>query len=401
MKLANCIVTPEKLIKNREVSVISEFLKSGAELDFGNSYAYAPLINSHDHLIGNWYPKAGNGKHYTNSDIWVEEMKKSDSFLERSNIWPPDGKFNLTEGNAYILTTLGVYKSIFSGCNAIQDHIKNQNDDYYESFPINVIKDYRQVHTMTMGNWWGGKSAKEEWMSAENKMPFILHLGEGIDENADSGFPMLLKSGLLKSNTLIIHGIILSTPEFRKISEAGASICWCPDSNMFLIGKTLDVEKALAENVNIVLGTDSTLSGSANIFDELKCARKLYPKLDAKEIYKMISTNASKALYLDSSYGNLVSDKIKNLLILKNNNENPFENVIESETHDVQFLMHQGKPVYGDIDYFEKFNLDESDYYFFRLGKTEKFVVGHPEKLTQKIDEILGFHKVLPFIPFT
>jgi hypothetical protein len=401
MKLTNCIVTPEKLVKNRDVSILSKFLKKGSELNFRNSYAYAPLINSHDHLVGNWFPKAGDNSPYQNSDIWVEDMRKSNSFLERCKIWPADSRFNLTEGTAYILTTLGVYKSIFSGCNAIQDHIKNQKDEYYDSFPINVIKDYKQAHTLTMGNWWGGKTPKEEWLESEMRMPFVLHLGEGVDENARSGFPTLVEMDLLQPNTLIIHGIALNKQQLQHIADVGANVCWCPNSNMFLIEKTLDVETALESNVNVVIGTDSTLSGSINLFDELKSARNLYPKLDAKEIYKMISINAAKALYLDSSYGNLISDRIDNLLILANNDDNPFENVIKSESEDVEFLMHQGKPIYGNVEHFEKFDLNDTDYYFFKLGKTEKFVAGHPEELTKKIDEILGFHKKLPYIPFT
>jgi hypothetical protein len=45
-------------------------------------------------------------------------------------------------------------------------------------------------------------------------------------------------------------------------------------------------------------------------------------------------------------------------------------------------------------------NVDEKDYYFFKVGNKEKFVVGHPEKIIENIDSILGYHKSLPYIPF-
>jgi hypothetical protein len=401
MKLANCILTPDKLMKNREVSLKSKFLKKSSELNFQDSFAYAPFINSHDHLIGNWYPKAGDNNPYPNSDIWVEDMKKSDSYKERCIVWPVDGKFNLTNGNAYILTTLGVYKNIFAGCNVVQDHIKNQLDEYYESFPINVLKDYRQAHTLTMGNWWGGKTPCEEWRESENKMPFILHLGEGVDENAKSGFPTLVEMDLLQKNTLLIHGITLTRKQLREMASVGASVCWCPASNMFLIGKTLDLTTALEENVNVVLGTDSTLSGSNNLLEEIKLAHRIYPDLPAKEIYKMISVNAVRALYLNQSYGNLLSDEIENLLIIKKNKDNPFDNIIFTETEDIEFMMHKGRPMFGDSRFLDNFDLDMSDYYIFKIGNSEKFVFGHPERLIDKVDQMLGYHKKLPYIPFT
>ena len=34
-----------------------------------------PIINSHDHLIGNWYPRSGTNAPYINSHIWVEDNK--------------------------------------------------------------------------------------------------------------------------------------------------------------------------------------------------------------------------------------------------------------------------------------------------------------------------------------
>src|SRR5690606_29470626 len=64
-----------------------------AVLEIPKSIAYIPLINSHDHLVGNWVPKAGDNRPYPNSHIWVEDMKNSFSFHERSKFWVNDGSF--------------------------------------------------------------------------------------------------------------------------------------------------------------------------------------------------------------------------------------------------------------------------------------------------------------------
>ncbi|MCD8479725.1 MAG: hypothetical protein LRZ88_05545 [Candidatus Cloacimonetes bacterium] len=38
--------------------------EDGPTLDVPDSIAYAPLINAHDHLIGNWVPRAGDHRPY-------------------------------------------------------------------------------------------------------------------------------------------------------------------------------------------------------------------------------------------------------------------------------------------------------------------------------------------------
>ncbi|HHE38923.1 MAG TPA: chlorohydrolase, partial [Candidatus Cloacimonetes bacterium] len=178
-KVNSCIFNSDKVISGIEIELKSKLLKKeDAFFDCSDKFSYPPFINGHDHLIGNWYPRSGDNRPYPNSDVWVEDMKNSKSYLERNKVWINDGKFDLTKGTANLLTSLGIYKNIFSGCHAVQDHGPNQIDEYYEQFPINVIREYRQCHSIELGNWWGGKSAKEEWEDTKGQMPFIIHLAE-------------------------------------------------------------------------------------------------------------------------------------------------------------------------------------------------------------------------------
>ena len=368
--------------------------------DFPDAIAYIPLINSHDHLIGNWVPRAGDHRPYQNSHIWVEDMKDSFAFRERDLFWNNDGNFHLEEPNALLLAQLGAYKNLFCGCSVVQDHSPLQVDAYYKAMPIIVTKNFRQCHSITLGNWWGGENPQKEMQLTQGKMPFIVHLAEGIDEVSKLEFAEVRKLGLLKENSLFIHCIALQEDEIADIAKAGASICWCPSSNFYLIGDTLKIEAALANKVNVCIGTDSTMSGGINLIAEFLTIREHFPFIPVKEIYRMATENAAKALYLGKDYASINPDKCNNLLLVDKIDRDPFDNLYTMEASTIQLLLVDGIPRFGDSEWMELLNLDEDKYTTFRTGNKEKFVIDDPIDLNEQIDEVLGYHKDFPYLPF-
>lgn len=394
IKVDSYVHNSEKISHNKILSIISTIAKS-TTFDSTDTIAYPPFINSHDHLISNWFPKAGDSNPYQNVNFWVEEMKYSKSFLERNKIWLNDGSFELTDKNANMIIQLGIYKNMFSGCSIVQDHIPNQKDKYYKNNPINILKKYSQCHSISMGNWWGGDNAVKEWEKTQGEIPFIIHLGEGKDELAKSSFGKFEKLNLLQPNTLLVHGIALTEDEIKRCGEAKTSICWCPESNLFLIGETLDIQACLNNGVNVTLGTDSTMSGSVNLLAELKFAKKHFPQISAKDLFKMITINATIALNLDKDISELKAETSE-LLLLKKRSDDPFKNILECGIEDIELFVHDGKPLYGNTKFLEGFEIDLSNYYKFC---DNRFVIGHPEKVTDKINSILGYKKDFPFLP--
>ena len=271
---------------------------------------------------------------------------------------------------------------------------------YYQHFPIEVVRNYKQCHSISLGNWWGGKTAKEEWQETKGIMPFILHLGEGTNEKARTAFAHFEKEGLLQPNTLIIHGIALTDDEIRKCGATGISICCCPESNLFLIGKTIDIKACLKAGVNLVLGTDSTMSGSINLLEEMRIFRDNFPEIPLNQIFAFVSINARKALFLSDQYGEL-KDRTEELLLIRKKYEDPFENLIEANPEDIALLIHRGKPIYGDEELIQNFQISDADYSELELSGSKKIIIGDPLRLNHKIDSILGYHKTLPYLPFS
>ncbi|MBN1948154.1 MAG: amidohydrolase family protein [Candidatus Cloacimonetes bacterium] len=400
IKLGICVHSPDRTSLNFALSIHSAKIRENVHLlELPDSIAYPPFINSHDHLIGNWVPRAGENNPYPTTDIWVEEMKNSPSFQERNKVWFNDGTFELTHGNAPLLAKLGVYKNIFSGCAIVQDHGPNQKDEYYDMFPVNVIRDYRQCHSLSLGNWWGGGTAVEEWQKTEGRIPFILHLAEGTDEAAKAAFSKLEQLNLLQPNILIIHGIAMNEYAIARCAEIGASICCCPESNMFLIGKTIDIDSCLKKGVNLVLGTDSTMSGSTNLLTEIRQFKHYHPWINSSYILSMITRNAVKALMLPVRLAE-ISNSAADLVITSRKHPDPFENLLYLEMEDIKLLLHDGTPIYGDRELLDVFEINPDDYFFFQTENSTKFVIGQPQKITARIDEILGYHKQFPYLPF-
>jgi 5-methylthioadenosine/S-adenosylhomocysteine deaminase len=390
------VVTPDDIRENLGLQLSEE----GPSLKIPHSIAYAPLINSHDHLIGNWVPRAGDHRPYPNSHIWVEDMKDSFSFEERSKYWFNDGSFKLLEPKAYSIARLGAYKNLFSGCGIVHDHAPLQDDAYYDNMPIIVPKHFRQCHSITLGNWWGGGSPEEELAQSKGKMPFIIHLGEGSDEVTKAEFALLEERKLLMANTMMIHGIAFSKQDIRRIAEIGATVCWCPGSNYYLIGETFDIDYAMEAGANVVIGTDSTMSGETNLIAEFAVIREHFPHIAPREMYRMVTRNAARALYLNPAYASLNPVKTSNLLLLDRVESDPFENLMTLDAPGIKLLMVDGIPRYGDSEYLELLDTPDEEYTLFRAGNREKFVIGDPLEINDAIDDALGYHKDFPYLPF-
>ncbi|MBW6515109.1 MAG: amidohydrolase family protein [Candidatus Cloacimonetes bacterium] len=363
-------------------------------------FAYKPFINSHDHLIGNWYPPARDNDLYPNAQIWVNEMRDSSSVKERDKIFMNALPMNFMHGRGRLLAQLGAYKNLLSGVSTVQDHAPRQKNSYYSLFPIKVIKNYRQCHSLSLGNFWGDDDPVKEWKATKGKEPFIVHLGEGLDKETGKEFELLKELGLLQPNTLLIHGISLTEKEIKECAETGTSICWCAFSNLNLIGKTLNIDACLKHGVNVTIGTDSTLSGSINLLHEIQYSYNKYPHIEPKTYYKMITENAAKALLLPSDFSHL-SNKAKNsILLIKAKDADPFDNLMRVNYHDILLLLYEGLPIYGSRELLNHFDINDEDYYFFSNNQEERFVIGHPEKIMDEINHILGYKKELPYLPF-
>ncbi|MDR2741365.1 MAG: amidohydrolase family protein [Treponema sp.] len=374
-------------------------LTGGRIIDLkGASVIYPGLINTHDHLQGNYLPPVGPkpGVFYLTWLPWDNDLKASATFAERSKLSRED------------LYNLSGYKCLFSGVTTVNDHFPHiLNDAILPALPIRAIQEYCLAHEASSYDLkWGDRIEIEHEWAVKNRWPFITHLSEGFDDEAMRGVENLEKLGALDDHCLLVHCIGFSDEDIQKVAGAGASISWCPASNMFMFNVTAKIRKFLKAGINVTLGTDSSATGSFNLLEEIRYARSLYRRLygedlPARMIFNMITANAAKAFKMENRIGTLEEGKLADILILKGRVDDPFENLASAFMEDIELLILAGKPIYGEFRFLDLLGGKiPRGYSEITVGGRSMFISGDPAALYRSVRKKVGLKKILDFLPF-
>jgi cytosine/adenosine deaminase-related metal-dependent hydrolase len=396
------IVSPEKKAHTGNLGVKGEKIVSPSginKIDLkGKHYVYPSLINTHDHLQGNYRPPVGpkKGSFYLTWLPWDNDLKASDTFKERSQLTRED------------LYALSGYKCLFSGVTTVNDHFPHKfNSQILPTLPIRAIQEYAIEHECSSYDLkWGESIEAEHELAVKNKWPFITHLCEGFDQEAMHGIDTLEKLKTLDDHCLLVHCIAFSDEDIKKVVKAGASVSWCGFSNMFMFNVTCKIRKMIKAGVNVTIGTDSSATGSANLLAEIKYDRELYRKLygedlPAKKIFEMVTINAAKAFWMQDKIGSLEEGKSGDILVLKAKDDDPYENLVNAEMKDIELLTLAGIPIYGETRFLDIFKGElPSGYTQIKVGKKTMFVKGDPAGVYNEARKKIGFKKKLDYLPF-
>jgi cytosine/adenosine deaminase-related metal-dependent hydrolase len=101
---------------------------------------------------------------------------------------------------------------------------------------------------------------------------FVLHVAEGVDTAAAEEVRILDARGFLNRNLLAVHAVGPDADGIARLRGCGCALVWCPTSNEFLFGRSAP-SALLAEGMDVLLGSDSLLTGAGTLLDELRSAR--------------------------------------------------------------------------------------------------------------------------------
>jgi len=245
-------------------------VKSETVLEFSNHFVYPGLINAHDHLEMNLYPRLGAPPHASYVD-WSRSIYKPDQ--------SPVKEIEKVDKQDRLLW--GGLKNLISGVAAVAHH--NPWDRVFEkdTFPVNVVKKMAWAHSVAFGK------NIESAFPKDASTPFIIHAAEGTDADAFAEITTLDSWGVLQSNTVLVHAVALHDADHGLIKARKSSVVWCPASNIFMFGKTAAIKK-LKDYATIGLGTDSTLTGSPTLLHEMQVAAQT-GDATPNEIYAMVT----------------------------------------------------------------------------------------------------------------
>ncbi|MGA2973906.1 MAG: amidohydrolase family protein [Spirochaetia bacterium] len=397
------VVTPDSATPGSSVQVDQKKLgrlggKSKFDLRFGEGFLACPaLINIHDHFNGNYLPKVGPppGEFYINWSYWDRDFKYSDVIkVERAMTTVEERYF------------LSAYKNLFSGVVTANDHFPHEwNEPFIPRLPMRVIRNYTLSHACSSFDLkWGDGFEIEHARAKKNDFPFITHLEEGFDPETQAGIETLEAAGCLDEHTVMIHCIGFSDEDIQKVRRAGAHVSWCPNSNIFMYNVTCKIKKMLEAGINVSMGTDSTATGSVNLLEEMRFGRETYRKmygedLPAKTIVNMVTVNPARAFRIQKETGSLAEGKLADLLVLRQQREDPWESFVAAKPEDIELLVQDGSPLLGDASHEELFAGRGVQYAKVSVHGRQMLVKGDPAGLMEGVRKAVGFRKVLDFIP--
>ena len=292
-------------------------------IDLKGCIAFPGLINSHDHLEYNLYPRLGH-KIYSDYVEWGKDIHIKDKNI-----------IDLIESvHIDLRMKYGVIKNLISGVTAVAHH--GSSNSVLNNSPVAIINNGTCIHSVKLGGKW-----KVKINLPKNREPFIIHIGEGTNSKSSEEINELIRWNLFNRKLIGIHGIAMTEEQSKKF----AALIWCPDSNLFLFGKTADIT-LLKYCTNILFGTDSTLTADWNIFENLRVARNLN-LLSDEELFFSVTQIAAQVWGM-KDYGRISEGYKADIVISRQNSGNIYDSFYNTNPRDILLILKKGKIILFD-----------------------------------------------------
>ena len=283
------------------------------------------LINAHDHLEFALFPRLGKGG-YKNFVEWADDIHRpaASPIAEHRRV-PRE-----------VRLWWGGIRNLLCGVTSVGHHNPFEPDVFTDEFVVRVLRDYGWAHSLPLDPGAGVKK-----LATPEGQPFFIHLAEGVDEECAQEVFALDRAGGLDQNTVIIHGLGLGHEGMQLLLSTSAGLIWCPSSNLFLFGKTLSPQE-IGGLPNVAIGSDSPLTASGDLLDEVHCASQLLQS-PADVIYEYVTRQPAKLLHLRNGEGKLRIGGLADLIAVRNTGLTPAETLLTLSHCDVDLVLLGGR----------------------------------------------------------
>ena len=286
-------------------------------VDLRGAWVIPGLINAHDHLEFNSFPRFKT-RLYRDYLDWGKDIHRG---------FPDEIKRVLSLSVAD-RQRIGILKNILNGVTTVIDHGKEAL--LSRDVPLKVFRGYDYLHALGTEKYWRWK------LLHPSRKPVMIHLGEGLSENMGREARRLLRWNLWSRRVIAVHLLTAEEASVKKLH----GLIWCPDSNIFLYGQTTEIARWKTV-LPVMFGTDSCLSASADLWEQLRLARSLGP-LDEGELLNAVTATPASVLGLEG--GSVSVGGRADLLAL----EAPSGSLLDSGPEDILLLIKDGRIVLCD-----------------------------------------------------
>lgn len=305
---------------------------------------YPGLINAHDHLELNHYPRTKFRDVYNNAHEWGEDVNarldtEPYKSLRQYPIW--DRLF------------IGGLKNLLCGATTVAHHGPKYREMYRKDFPVRVIKDYGWSHSLHFDT---EEEIIESYQNTPKDHPWFIHLAEGTDEVARGEYQRLKALGCIGENTVIVHGVGLTyddAVDFYRTRDShvgdGIRIVICPTTNQYLLNKVIH-SKIIARVSSAMIGSDSRLTANGDLLDEIRYINnhiKIHPRS-----WVITSVTDESARILRIQAGKLCSGYPVDFIVIQSASKNA---LLSATRSNLDLIVRSGIPQIGNPDIMAKF----------------------------------------------
>ena len=235
--------------------------RNALTIDLNGQTLHAGLVNAHDHLELNHYPRTKFRDRYDNAHQWGENVNQrltQSPFKELQTRPLKDRLF------------IGGLKNLLSGATTVIHHNPPHKHLFRRDFPVNVFKHYAWSHSLHFST---DQDIQESYRNTPKEGLWFIHLAEGTDETAHNEYKRLKSLGCINKNTVIIHGVGLSEADIIDCAPKIKGLVICPTTNHYLLDALPNIQSWLKHGGKIFIGSDSRLTADGDLLDEFNCLR--------------------------------------------------------------------------------------------------------------------------------
>jgi cytosine/adenosine deaminase-related metal-dependent hydrolase len=268
------------------------------------------LINAHDHLELNLFPKLGCGP-YSNASAWAKDIYRPEESPVKQHLKVPKP----------LRLRWGGIKNLISGVTTVAHHNAFHPVFLEPGFPVRVVKRYGWAHSIEFSPDW-----ETRLRDTPPDYPFVIHAAEGTDEAASRELQILAKAGALNDSTVLVHGVGITCSDVPLLKATNTSLVWCPTSNHFTLNCSPDTG-VLNSGIPVALGSDSAMTADGDLLDELRFAHRT---IDAHSLYRMVTSVPARMLKLPTGFGQICDGGPADLLVMRDSSQTPANTLLEN-----------------------------------------------------------------------
>lgn len=298
---------------------------SRPEIDLEGRSLFPGLVNAHDVLDLAAFPPLGRPP-FRSLYEWTASLEDGPGLGDVLRLPVPDRLF------------LGGLRNLLAGATAVVHHGPDHRALGRPDFPVRVQRRYGFAPSPGQS-----KHLRRTYRTTDRRIPWFVRAAEGTDERCRAEVDVLAAAGVLRQNTVILHGTGLRPEDAPRLAAARVSVVWCPEADRRLYGTTAPVRELRAAGVRVGLGSDSAAAGSRDALSNLAAASR-EGALGGSELLALATEGSGEVARLPvggftaGAPGDfLVTDSVKRLLA--------------GDRSAVVLVVVRGRPLYGTPEY--------------------------------------------------